>query len=500
MTTSKSEKAIRGVSDLFLGRVVTKMLLFFLLIAYVRLLSLEELAILPLYYTASAASTLLFSFGIPATLLREVPRYRVSDLDKMHSLLFTGLSIVMGGVILTAIMAVVLRAPVEELFFQDFKGMGVIRWIILGMVIGGWRNILNISLKALQKYRELAIYRTTYELLQKTFGLIGYLGGGLEGLLIGFLLGGMIPNLWCLWDMAEEFFVVKKLFPLGDLLKMSWPFYFEGYIQYFRSQGDVLIVSALLGTTSLAMFYLAKRLYELLLIFISSIEEVIAPTLSQLLGESKEVAISGYSRMTLLIPLALIPMGLFVVGLSYMFLDILGGIEYANQAYMASALFCIAAVFWGLFAIQSRAVFVFNRSIDRFKLTLSQFVVYIPSLYFLVSYYGIVGAPLAQIVSLVVASTYAKYLISHIIRTSNFPWAVVVSSLIGLSVFVGLQMIYYSIFAVFLYAIVTVITFVCSISLLFSNQSLAYIEEALPPKFKRPFSIYMEVRNKLLAI
>ena len=94
MHPSKAEHALKGVGQLLLSRIASKAITLAFLIAFVRLLSRDELAILPLYYAASGASILLFSFGIPATLVREVPRLRTEDPEKMRNLLFTGFSFV----------------------------------------------------------------------------------------------------------------------------------------------------------------------------------------------------------------------------------------------------------------------------------------------------------------------------------------------------------------------------------------------------------------------
>lgn len=502
MTSSKAEKAFKGVSELFLGQVASKVFTFAFLIVFVRLLGREELAILPLFYAASGASTLLFSLGIPVTLVREIPRLRVSEPEKMHSLLFTGFVVVGIGIIISALLAILLEEQILGLFFSDLGGLIEFKLIAAAMLIGGWKTLLTFILKSLQLYRGMAIFAASNDLLYRMFGLAGFFVAGINGLLAGFLFGTLITNLYCTWKVSHFLFKVREWYPLQELLRISWPFYFEAYLHYFRAHGDVLIISSLVGSSALSVFFVAKRLYDLLITINTAIGDVIAPSLSQLLGHSRKSAIRGYSRMTALIPLAVIPIGLFSAGLSYAFIDVIGGSEYAGDAWLIAALYCGSTIMSSLVGLRTSAIYVFGKSADRLKITIIQFAVYFPLLYLLVLQFGIIGAPLALIVSYIVGLNYAGRFVNNVIgkqHVHKMVWYVLGATIIGLSIFGGLQIYYYSIIVLPVYFVIAVLAVFVIVSILLSDRDIQQLREMLPSQLERPFSAYMRLRTKLLA-
>ena len=500
MSSSKADIALKGVADLFLGQVASRIFTFLFLIAFVRLLSRDELAVLPLYYAASTASTLLFSFGILATLVREIPRLRVAEPEKMHSLLFTSFIVVMSGVIISTLLMVMFRAPIQDIFFSEIAGQIDFKLFAAGMVAGGWKSILSFVLKSLQMYRRLAIFTSGNDFLFRALGLVGFLIAGINGLLVGFLLGVMISNIYCTIIISQFLFSQRNWYPMHELLKISWPFYFESYLHYFRFHGDVLFIGALLGAPALSVFFVAKRLYDLLMTVMRSMEHVMAPSISQLLGHSIESAVRGYARMAALVPLAVVPTGLLSAGLTYGFIDVIGGKEYARDAFLPAALFCGVAVLHGLVAVRTSAVFVMGQPTDRLKIAVSQFSVYFSLLYLLVMNLGVTGAPLAQAASYIVAYVYSGYLLSDRIgnlKISKLLWIVLGSTLIGLVLLLGLQIYYYSIFVLPVYALLAIFTVILLVSLLTPDSEFCQLKNMLPSRLKKPFSIYMRLRSKI---
>lgn len=485
---SNADKALRGVGQLLLGRIASKIISFGFLVAFVRLLEPVELAILPMYYAASAGAIILFSFGIPVTLVREIPRLRVRDLKEMKSLMFTGFTIVMAGVMLTALLAWLFRSPVQTLFLKNISSGTTYLLIIIGMIAGGWKDLMTFVIKSLQEYRSLAIYNALFELLPKALGLPGYYLGGIDGLLAGFAAGGLLCNLLYTARYSGFIFGVRKFHAVRELLKLSWPFYIERYIHYFRNNGDVLVISSLLGATPLAAFYVAKRLYQLLVMLSRSIQDVIAPSLSELLGKSTRAAISGYARVALLVPVPLIPLGTLSAALSYAFLDAIGGTVYTESATLTTALFCLVAVLDCLVGVQTRAVFVLGRNTDRLKIVIFQLAVYFPLLFLLAVQLGIAGAPLAQAVGYLLASAYAKFLIKR--STSyraegHFTWKVTFASIIGALVLAGLQYYHYSLLLVPVYLVASAGIIIMVIWLIHSDEDFHRIHTALPPGLRK---------------
>jgi len=488
-----ADRALRGVGQLLIGRVASKVISFGFLVVFVRLLDPVELAVLPMYYAASAAAIILFSFGIPVTLMREIPRLRVTDLVEMKSLLFTGFMIVISGIIITALLAWFFRSPIQTLFLKNISSDTTYLLIVFGMISGGWSDLMTFVIKSLQEYRSLAYYNAMYELVPKILGLPGYYIGGVDGLLLGFITGGLLCNTGYTIRFSEYIFGVRRIHPVGGLLKLSWPFYVERYLHYFRNNGDVLVISSLLGATPLAAFYVAKRLYQLLIMLSMSIQDVVAPSLSALLGKGAAAATRGYARAALLVPISIIPIGTLGAALSYAFLDITGGKSYATSATVTTALFCLVAILDCIVGVQTRAVFVLGRNTDRLKVVIFQFAVYFPLLYLLVTRLGIAGAPIAQGTGLMLASAYTKYLIkrSTSFRAEGyFAWKVLAASTIGALVLAGLQYLHYSLGLIPVYIVISASFVLAALWLIHSDEDFHRIHAALPQGLRKYFESF----------
>lgn len=476
------------MGHLLLGRAASKSISFVFLVVFVRLLSPAELAVLPMYQAAAAAGIILFAFGIPVTLMREIPRLRATDPVAMQSLLFTGFTMVTTGILVTALLAWLFREPIQALFLRNIGSDTTYLLIVLGMIAGGWSDLMGFVIKSLQEYRSLAFYNATYELLPKCLGLPGYYLGGIDGLLTGFFIGGLLCNLGYTLRFREFIFGIRRFHPVRGLLAQSWPFYLERYLFYFRSYGDVLIISSLLDPVSLAAFYVAKRLYQLLILLSRSIQDVILPSISELLGKGIEAATRGYARAALLVPVALIPVGTLSAALSYAFLDITGGKIYAATATVTTALFCMVAVLDCVVGVQTRALLVLGKNTDRLKTTVFQFAVYFPLLYLFIYLGGIAGAPVAQGIAFMLTSVYAKHLIRRL--TSYMPegyltWKVFIASTIGALALAGLQYYHYSFALLPVYLFLSTLLVLAVLWALHTEDDFHRFHAALPRGLKK---------------
>lgn len=497
----KVSSALGGVLDLILSQIFTKAITFIFLVAFLRILSREELAVIPLYFAMSTASTLLFSFGIPATLIREVPRLRVTDPIKMHSLLLTATIFVLSGVIFSTFLAYIFGAQIQNAILGGLSEKTEFTFFLAAMVAGGWKVYLTFVLKSLQMFRGMALFVSLSDLLAKAFGLFGLVIYGVNGLLAGFFFGSLIVNIYTTIKLHSFMFSSTKLYPLSSLLRISWPFYFESYVNYFRINADVFVINSLLGPAALGVYYVAKRLYEILVVLISSVEHVIAPSLAKLLGNSVESVVMGYDKLMALVPIVVAPICLLCAGLGYWFVDIIAP-EYSVEAYLTCAAFCLVAFIRNLAAIRIATVFVVCRPIDRLKIALSQFVVYFLTLYFMVTRIGILGAAVALGCSYIFGSLYAARMLHPVIgkrKPDRLVVIVLFISILGMLALIGLQLAYYSLLIAPIYSIIIAVLVVVAILAIASEEDLARVKGMLPEKLESGFTLCMKIRQNVLG-
>ncbi len=69
-------------------------------------------------------------------------------------------------------------------------------------------------------------------------------------------------------------------------------------------------------------------------------------------------------------------MGLFAAGLSYGFIDIIGGSDYTRDAWLPAALYCGSMILHSMVGLRVSAIYILGRPTDRLKITIIQFAVY----------------------------------------------------------------------------------------------------------------------------
>jgi O-antigen/teichoic acid export membrane protein len=85
---------------------------------------------------------------------------------------------------------------------------------------------------------------------------------GFPGIAVGLVLTQLVLAAVGLWYIRDVFaWPLPPVYPIGELLWESLPYYIGNYLSYLRGDGDNLLVTALLGPTALAEYYVAKTLY-----------------------------------------------------------------------------------------------------------------------------------------------------------------------------------------------------------------------------------------------
>ena len=97
---------------------------------------------------------------------------------------------------------------------------------------------------------------------------------------------------------------------------------------------------------------------------------------------------------------------------------------------------------------------------------------------------------------------YSGHLLSSQIvdrRISRMVWIVLVSSVVGLAMLVGLQMWYYTVFIVPVYLVAAMLAVILLSSILASDWDIIQLEKVLPSQLNKPFVFYMNIRKKIIG-
>jgi len=392
------KKSVTSLLQLASASVAVKFLGVLMIALFTRFLTKEELAILPGYEMLAALSGIFFGFGLQPTFMRLLPAKYAEDYEEARGLIYSGGLMLVTGSLVFAAGVFLLADRLNPILFkgQDFGYL--IRIISLGFFFISLKNVANLVLWSKSRFDKISVVQITAAVGRTV--LVGglMLLGGVKGMTVGLVLNEILCaglSLYFIRDLLHGPRV--RLYPMGTLLKRSLPFYFEGFLIYFRSQGDNWIVATMLGPSTMAIYFVAKRLPGMMLMFIESLDKVVTSEISARRKNPAEMQ-SYIQRLFLVNAHITLPGTIFVMGMAPLFILVVAG-----QEYLASVIPCIIlCAVLPLQALQiplGRGIFVIHPPMFRVVMTVVETVVLLLSLFALAPLLAENGIALSRLVA-----------------------------------------------------------------------------------------------------
>jgi len=330
------KKSVTSLLQLTSANVAVKFLSLLMIALFTRYLTKEELAILPVYEMLAALSGIFFGFGLQPTFIRLLPSKYSENPDEARGLIFSGGLLLVSGSLAFACGVFFLADWLSPILFREQDFAHLIRIFSLGFFFLSLKNVSNLVLWSKSRFDRISVIQITTAVGRTVFVgglmLLWDVRGMTIGLVCNEILGAGL-SLYFIRDILRGHRV--PLFPMKGLLKQSFPFYFEGFLIYFRSQGDNWIVATMLGPSTMAIYFIAKRLPGMMMMFIESLDKVVTSEISKRKNNTPEMK-SYIRRLFLLNSHVTLPGTIFVMGLVPLFILIVAG-----KAYMASVVPCL---------------------------------------------------------------------------------------------------------------------------------------------------------------
>ncbi|MHA1344698.1 MAG: oligosaccharide flippase family protein, partial [Promethearchaeota archaeon] len=322
---------------------------------------------------------------------------------------------------------------------------------------------------------------------------------GVIGLVIGFVVGSIISAFLSLYFLKDVIFKsINKTYKINKLLKESIPFYLESYLMYFRSQGDQLIVTSFLGVELLAVYYIARRIYDALRTFLESLDRVLTENLSKE-RYNKKVFEEKIYKLFLLNAYVVIPLIFGIIGLTPFFINSLFGQSF-QEAIFPSIILCftlLAQFYWGITI--GRSIFIFKSSTSRFKLTLVNSVLLMAFLLIFTNIFSIIGIALARLLATIFTGIYGFFAIRKIINIKINIYGTLVSffsSILFSAVLLIGQAINDNYYYIPLYLVSGFLLFLILVHEKISSEYYSVLNSVLPIKVKDPIEEVFKVFRK----
>lgn len=409
------KKSVLSLSQLISADIVAKALGIAVLMFYTRYLTKDHLSLLPIYGMLGGMSTLFFSFGIFPTFVRSLPSLFENDMTLARAMILTGSSIVMTGAALFSFAIYCFAEQVSLLVLHDHSYSYLLQIMSLGFFAVGLRTVTDYIMWSASRFDKISFLKIFQSVTNAILTVGLFLLIGLKGFVLGMVIRdimGVCLSVFFLKDIlfckTVRFYSVKKL------LKQSFPFYLETYLMYFRSQGDNWIVSTFLGPAPMAIYYIAKRLYDMLFMIFVSADKVITTDLSSKCDNRKNVE-ERVSQIVRAISQTVFPSVFFIIGLTPAFIYVIAGETY-GESVIPSIILLLTIVVRFVICPIGRAIFVLKPPATRFKLTLVESLCLITALLSFTPILGESGVALSRFLASAVAVVYAYFILKTVIN------------------------------------------------------------------------------------
>ncbi|MEN8007131.1 MAG: oligosaccharide flippase family protein [Candidatus Krumholzibacteriota bacterium] len=375
-------KSVKSLMQLASANVAVKFLGILMIAFFARYLTKEELAILPVYEMLAALSGIVTNFGIQPTFLRTLPARFSEDIDEARGMVFTGGALMVSASVVFSLGIFLLADRINPIVFKGQDFAHLIRIASLGFMFVSIKNFSHVVLWSSSRFDRISVVQVT-----AAIGRAVFLGGFLllwdiEGLTFGLVMNEILCASLSLYFIRDILVGPRvPFYPLRALLKKSWAFYFEGFLIYFRSQGDNWIIATLLGPAAMAVYFVAKRLPTMMLMFIESLDKIVTSEISK--RQNKPDEMKPYLRSLFLVNAHMtLPGTVFVMGLAPLFILVVAGKAYLG-AIVPSVILCAVLPLQALQLPLARGIFVIHQPKVRVIMTMIESAVLIISLFIL---------------------------------------------------------------------------------------------------------------------
>lgn len=471
-------------------------------IVYTRYLLKEELALVPFFTIMGRLSMVVFSFGILPTLVRDIPHLlKEKKTQLVNSAINTSIIVIVPGIFLFSILCYVFAGEISLKFFGTESYKAHLELMSIGFFFTGVNQAFSYIYWCLSRFQQESSRNIIVGFTQVITGIAFVILWGIYGLIISLIISSFISTLIYLHSLKDILFAPFKLYSLKKLMVESIPFYLESYLMYFRAEGDQLLVAGLLGPQALAVYYIAKKPYDILHSFTQSLDKVLTTSLGKFRNDMKVFNTKVNSIITLN-SFVLFPIILLTIGLCPTMVVLIAGEGYEGAVVpsMILLLWLGAQVSWKT-AI-GKSIFILQPSTGRFKVTLIETIILLSLVYVLGNIYSLIGVVIGRFLATVLAGMCAYQFIKKDVSINidiRSIFAVTTHGIVMCSLLLVAQYFFSS------YSIL-VVTFIFSISLFLflinrtvSEKFYNVLNSIAPFKIIDPFTFLMNKSRELKA-
>jgi O-antigen/teichoic acid export membrane protein len=282
--------------------------------------------------------------------------------------------------------------------------------MVPGLFFLGVRKINEYLLWANSRFRETAVLGVSEAILKSAIGIPCVIVLGVKGLILGLVTAELFCSGLSIFFLRDIlFYPCFKFYSAKELFKNSWPYYLEGYFNYFLSQGDNWIITTCLGPQTLGVYYVAKRFYMFFFTSGKSFEKIITTKLAMNKSDKNKIS-SSIKHIILRTSQLVTPASLFFIGLIPSLIYVAFGPKYMG-AVVPCIILCLGVVVRMYFYPIRRGIFILWPSMTRFKIAVLETIIVIVSLLIFTPAWKVNGIALSWLIGIITASLTTYFIL-----------------------------------------------------------------------------------------
>ncbi len=478
-----SIRSMRDSTKLIGAQGIISIFSIFYFIIITRLFTKIQLASIAVLGIMCGIAAMFTGLGLGSTCLQKVPeliargeRKEASALIKASIFIPLVLSLVTAGIIFFT------STKISQIFFKNSDFSMLIRIMALGVIIYKFYESLSHTLRVVQKFGKLSIANVMNNIGGRLIALPLYFVLGIKGYIGGLIFAQGLVLLYMFYHLKEHLFFRSGFYPIKELVHYSLPYYGDGFVRFGAMQADQLIIGVFFRPELLATYYVARRFFDYLHLYIDALLGPIVPKIAELKTQGMEIVQKAFTKTSRYLSFSLIPVSLLIAAISYPLLRIYGGDKYIG-ATPVLALLSVAAIAYGLYSVYAINVYILGKPVERFKQeSVSSFLNVALGLGLVIPL-NIFGLAIARLFSLSGASLFSRHLLKKLSKVRFDVLAfkqTLVASLLMVTVIIIAQLLYYNIFVIPVYVLAGITVYLFFFCRGLKREDIDLIRKFLP--------------------
>ncbi len=372
MNKASSHQVISSGLKLFTSQFIQNIFLMGFGIYFAHVLSVEEMAVVALFFLFTSLTPTVASIGLIDLLLWKLPIYLSNKEENEAGSLIKTIFIIQFLVsFVLSFLMIFFAKDISMIFLKTTEYAFQIQIIGLGSHIQTLINFFDAVIRSMQQFGKLAKAKFVANVISRIVALILFFIMGFNGYLVGLLIGSLLTLIMLVYytrHLISLSSIICKDYM--SIIRFSFPYYLSNITRYLLINADKYIIGLFLSPSYLATYFVASRIVEYLKQIIDSLCNPIFPKIAEFKAGNMERVENAFSKSFRYLTFLFVPLSIGGASLSYPLLYLYGGAKYTDGAIILAILFIsmIGYTYTGLLGIN---IHIMGKPVDKLKIDLT---------------------------------------------------------------------------------------------------------------------------------